>query len=150
MTSDSSDSVSKIEEINEHLKLKWLNDGQIVVFKMTTVHREMIDVWADRYKALLTEWPSEQPLLTLHDFLETDSIIMTPHMRRRAQEFVSLRPDVITRTAIAMQQSLFANATRIFIQTLPQSTPNRLRKIFFTREDALAWLNDELNQIQAP
>lgn len=132
------------EEINENFTLEWSHDGQIVIFHVTSIHRAMVDTWADKYIELLTDWESEGPFLTLHDFLYADSIIMTPHMRRRSQEFVNLRPDVATRTAIVMPKSLFSNATRIFIQSLPQPNPNRIRKIFFSTEEALTWLEEDL------
>ncbi len=133
------------EKINENFTLEWLRDGKIVVFNVTSVHREMVDAWANKYIEILSNWQSELPLLTLHNFLQADSIVMTPHMRRRSQEFINLRPDVATRTAIVMPKSLFSNATRVFIQSLPKPNPNRIRKMYFSVEDAMVWLEEALN-----
>lgn len=130
-----------IEIINEYLSVEWMYEGKIVVFKVTSIHRETIDLWVDKYREIILGWETGVPLLTLHDFMEAGSIIMTPHMRRRSTELANLRSDIPTRTAIVMKESLFVNATRIFINSLYKSQKStRIRKIFFTQAEALDWL----------
>ena len=136
-----------IEVINEYLTIEQLYDGKITVLNATSIKRHVVDAWADKMEELLLNLPSGKTLLTLHDYSATGNFVTTPHLRQRAKENVLLRPDVNALTAVVLPNNILMRIPNMFLRALP--TPrqsSRIRRIFYTRADALAWLVEALDE----
>lgn len=136
-----------VEVINEYLTIEQLYDGKITVLNATSVKRHVVDAWADKMKELLLNLPPGKTLLTLHDYSAADQFVTTPHLRKRANENVMLRPDVNARTAVVLPDNIVMRITQMFLRALPAPrNSSRIRRIFYTREEALAWLIEALDE----
>ena len=138
---------SSIEKINEHFSIEKVHDGRIIIYTVTSIKREIIDAWAAKMREVMLAWDAQSTYLSLHDYSDANSFVTTPHLRQRSKENAALRPELNTRTAIVIPESLMAHVTRLFVQALPKTRhAERLRRIFFNREDALAWLEEALSE----
>ena len=138
---------SSIEQINEYFSIEKKHDGRIVIFTVTSIKRAVIDGWAAKMCEIMLAWDEQSIYLSLHDYSGADSFVTTPHLRRRSKENAALRPELNTRTAIVIPESMMAHVTRLFVQALPKTRHSeRIRRIFFNRADALAWLEEALSE----
>src|SRR5512144_1348868 len=83
------DQASPVEAIAPGLTRQWLCDRQIVVFRISSVSREVVDAWIDTVKATMESWPANRPYLAIHD-MTSEKIALTPYARARAEELLPL------------------------------------------------------------
>lgn len=135
------ESADEVIEVHEHLKIEWMYDRQLVVFTVTSLKRDVIDLWADHVQTLMREWNLDGPFYNLHDYTGVNSFMTTPHLRKRSKENTVTRPDLITRPAICIPNSVTTHIVRVFVRALPkQKRVERARELFTSREAGMKWL----------
>jgi hypothetical protein len=66
-------------------------------------------------------------------------------LRQRSKEMTLVRREMNTRTAICIPKSVMAHVTLLFIKALPRTKQSdRIRQMFFSVEEGLAWLEKEM------
>ena len=124
-----------IETVAPGVTLEWLHDGQIPVFTMKTVVRASIDAWIDRLKKLTAEWQANRPFLSLHD-ISDKNVGATPYFRGRVEEIRTWRPTGEAHIGLVLPRTIQGKVIQMFVQAR-KGQPVR---VFFTREEGLAWL----------
>jgi hypothetical protein len=124
-----------IETVAPGITLEWLYDGRIPVFTMATVARASIDAWIERLKKLTREWQADRPFLSMHD-ISDKNVGATPYFRGRVEEIPTWRPEGEAHIALILPRTIQGKVIQMFVQAR-KGQPVR---IFFTREEGLAWL----------
>jgi hypothetical protein len=137
-TENTHENTSEIEEITPRVTREWLDNRQLVVYTIQSLTREATDAWVEAALELFRQWPANKPILIVYDFAQSGGVALTPYIRKRAEELSVIRPDVRGRVAVILPRSVGTQAARIFI--LAKLKKSRLRRIFFTREEGLAWV----------
>jgi hypothetical protein len=135
-----------VEIVNSHLKVAWLYDHQIAVFTVDSLHPSVIDAWAERWIALLKGWDATKTLYCLNDYTGVKNFTATSQLRRRSKELTLVRQDVRAKNAICIPKSMVGQVTQIFINALPQLKVERVRRMFFSADEGLAWLEAEMEK----
>lgn len=132
---------SSIEQLSPGVKREWLFAGKIVVYTVTDSRRESVDAWISAFKSDLMGWSADRPFLLIHDISVRDAAA-TPYLLARVQEMVLVRPDVRGRAAIILPGNFVDQMIRIFLDRQEKRVTHipRERKIFASREQAIAWL----------
>ncbi len=129
------------EQITPEFYIEKINNGAIVAYNLSSLKEDVIDVWANMAADIMQNWPEDTPCLAIYDWMGAKSVVTTPHVRLRAKELATIRPELVTYTAVVIPQSFFAHVTRMFVEKLPaQRDANRQRRIFFDRQEAEKWL----------
>jgi hypothetical protein len=128
-----------IEAVAPGITLEWLHDGRIPVFTMATVARTSIDAWIERLKKLTQEWQADRPFLSMHDISDRN-VGATPYFRARVEEIPTWRPEGEAHIALVLPRTIQGKVIQMFVQAR-KGQPVR---IFFTREEGLAWLQSHL------
>ena len=123
-------------------------DGKILAFTVSSIRRETIDAWVDSAVKELVNWKDGLPFLTLQDFSSVSNFSFTPYMRQRSDEMVKPRPDIIGRTAVVLQKGFSARLVQVFL--LAKKDKFRQRRLFFSREAAMNWLEEWLDLSNIP
>jgi hypothetical protein len=127
------------EHIYAGITRKWLHNGAVLYYAVSTVSRPAIDAWLDSVVEVLKIWPVDQPYLAIHDATHS---ALTPYARSRIAEVSRNAPlHIRGRSAAVMSRSLFAQAARMFM-TLELARQNKRigRNLFFDVDSALAWV----------
>ncbi len=131
------------ESLTPGVTCEWLDDRQIVVYTIATVARTAIDVLLERMKAVLRDWPTDRPYLALYT-LGTSSPSQpggpTPYIRERFREVPQMRPEIEAHIAIISTRSFQGQLVRLYTQARGNAA-----RIFFSREEGLAWLREFLD-----
>lgn len=129
------------EQITPNFYIERIKDGAIVAYNINSLKDDVVDVWADMAADIMQNWPEDTLCLAIYDWTGAKSVVTTPHIRSRAKELASIRPELVTRTAVVIPQSFFAHVTRMFVEKLPaKRDANRQRRIFFNRKEAEKWI----------
>jgi hypothetical protein len=132
----SPESAPSVETIAPGITLEWLCDGRIPAFTMKTSARASIDAWIEKLKEVGKEWPAGQPFLSLQD-ISDKNVGATPYFRARIEEMPTWRPQQVeAHVALIVPRSIQGRLFQMFLQAR-KGEPVR---IFFSREDGLAWL----------
>lgn len=136
---------ANIEKIGDGVTLNWLHDKKMMIFTVSDSHRATVDLFIDKYIALLRIWPPEQPFLiglaTLHD-----DASVTPYIRERTQAVIDVAKerDITGRFALVLKRNFFLRLVRVFMQMNRQQGGPLETCIFFTQPEAVAWLEKAL------
>jgi hypothetical protein len=128
-------------EVSPGITLEWVSDGKIALFTHTTMARASVDLWAQHMFGLMTEWPTDRPFATLQDS-GFQGAAFTPTMRKHSERFITYRPELVMYTALVLPRNMTAQFVQLFYRAMRK--PNRVTEIFFTREEAMAWLEKRL------
>ncbi len=134
--------------LNEHLSREFLRDGRIVAFKIRSLDRETLDTWATAAAFELEHWDEKLPFLNLQDFSDCKNFSFTPYLRQKSEEITSVQPDKTGRTAVVIPKSLSAYVVCMFF--IAKRDLYRQRQVFFSREEAVRWLEEWLNLDNVP
>ena len=137
---------SPVEQISPGLTRQWICDRQIVIFKITSVSREVVDSWIDTVKVTMENWPGNRPYLAIHD-MTSDKVSLTPYARARVQELIPLSAKAPGYAAIVLPKTFVGQIIRLFMRT--QRSQGNRNEIFFTVESALDWLKSYIGQMPA-
>ena len=149
MTQPETTNTSAQQKLSEHVTTKHVHDGKIIIYEVTDVRRESVDVWAKVAHDTLVNWSPDYPYLNLQDFSGVENFAMTPYVRQRAEELMEPRPELSGRTAIVLKKSLGSRIVSMFIRA-KRVKKARQRRLFFTQEEALAWLEEWLDPANIP
>lgn len=131
--------MTKIEEVLPGLTREELHQGHIIAYSVLQSTREVVSAWYERCLHDIETWDPARPLLLLQDM---SRVILTPFARTKAGELAKVRDDLSGRTGVVIAASTMGHLTRLFVDRTLQQT--RQRRVFFSREDALAWLEEML------
>ncbi len=132
--------MSDIIEVTNGLTLQQIHNGRIHIWTASQSTKDVVDAWYQSSRETLENWEdTSRPYLVL---LDMSRVILTPYNRKRAEALAEVRPDVGGRTAVVIAASTMGHMTRLFVNKTLQKT--RERRVFFTREDAIRWLEAAL------
>ncbi len=124
------------------LYVNHLNDNQVLVCTIEKLPRNVVDAWIDVCLEEMKKCNEEgRPVLVLQD-LSDSRAIQTPYSKTRGEEATEAYPELEGRTAYVMPDTPDNQRLKLFIQRQPHRY--RERRIFFTFDEALAWLQEAL------
>jgi len=130
---------SSLQFITDHVTLEYLHDGHIAVFTIMDMSRESLDRWADKLKAVTLSWPTDRSALLVNHFASKNAGL-TPYLRAKLQELQLWQPDRTGYVAAVFPRSITTQMVSIFLTAANRR--NIQARIFFTREDAVNWLEN--------
>jgi hypothetical protein len=89
-------------------------------------------------------YEGQRPVLILQD-LSNPHVAQTPYSRKRGQAITDLYPELRGRIAFILPNTLQSLRIQLFLRKDVQNRA-RLRDVFFSREQALAWLKKGLQR----
>ncbi|MCC7446553.1 MAG: hypothetical protein IT324_04010 [Anaerolineae bacterium] len=125
------------EPISPYVIREWLYDKRIAVLTIKSVAREQVDLYVDLFQQVITEWPADQPFLTMLDLTDT---AMTPYVRERMKVVDITHTGLHGYQAIVIK-SMFAPLARIIMQV--QRSPIQIQ-LYNSRQEGLNWLVSKL------
>jgi hypothetical protein len=128
-------------DLAEGIHIRVLDAGLVIVVECQTIQREAIDKLINWLKDRFSGWDAETPWLALYD-LSLPGAMVTPYMRAKTAEVNQLRADVGGRVAMVVRRDTTGNLLNMFTQLRPQD--QRPLRVWFNRDDALAWLRELL------
>ena len=118
-----------------------LDKGRITVFTLIDLADETVDVWVEACLDLMEHCRDEgQPLRILQD-LARPGVVQTAYSRARGNTVTNAFPDLEGRIGYVMQPGITSQRVGRYVQG--QEHHYRERHIFYSREEALAWLREE-------
>ena len=135
--------MSRIEQLTPELTREYLLDGCIIAFQLNNMDWRTTDAWYEANKAALEKWPADRPILMLQD-IAIHEAMPSSYFRTRSSELVKMRPDVHGRNAVVIHRSLTTQALRGLFIIVNRASGLRQRRLFFSREDAIRWLEEAL------
>ena len=135
--------------ISEHLKISWMYERRVVLYTVTSIKRDVIDLWAEKVHEVMLAWEPNTVYYNIHDYSRVNSFVTTPHLRQKSKESALTRLDLSARTAVVIPKSVMSPITRLFINALPHpKNADRIREMFFTVDDGLAWLERQMAEME--
>lgn len=132
--------MSDFEEPIPGLTVERLYRGRITIVTADSADGEAIETGFDIVMNEIENWPDTTvPYLLL---LDMSRVMLTPFVRRKALELSQIRPEVTGRTAIIISASTIGHLIRVFVSNSLEGS--RERRVFFSREDGQAWLEELL------
>jgi hypothetical protein len=128
-----------VENVGPGVTLRWLAEGQIAVFQVTSIAFESIDAWVSAAIRVMEEHPSDRPYHVLHDF-SSRNMTLTPYLRQRIQEALTRAPKAKGRLAGLVAPGVTNMIVQLFVNTLRHLVTRREFKVFTDEAEALAWL----------
>ncbi len=126
------------EVFDNDVCLEWLDNDQIVIFSAPRPSRSTVDTWAEKVIEITDKY--RHKVRYIHDFSQS-RVVLTPYAREKAKIVNSTHPDAKGYVAVILQRTVLSSALSLFLkQDLLRRQPNIINRIFFNREDALAWL----------
>lgn len=128
------------EEIGAGLERQWLHDGKILMITVSESSHETMDTGYQVLHESIEEWPAERPYLLL---LDTARGLLTPYGKTKMVELGNLRPELKGRVAVIVAPSTWGHMISFFVnRVMPKHT--RERRVFFSRDVAIQWLEELL------
>ena len=127
-----------VEKIGQFVTREWIDNRRIIIYRVYSITREAVDDWIASAFEIFMAWPATEPLLIVYDFSVSGALSITPYIRKRTAELAEARPELMGRAAVILPRTIGAQAARIFV--LISLKKNRVRRVFFTMDDALAWI----------
>jgi hypothetical protein len=136
-------STSEAEQIAPNLFREWACDRQIVIYTVRDIQRDTIDAWAKLILDTIEDWPAGWPFLALFD-MNFPEASLTPFVRDRLGEVMDSQHDLKGRTALVMRKGFLVSLAQVYLRN--QKPGKRERRIFFSRVEGLAWLDQALDR----
>jgi hypothetical protein len=125
------------QEIASSVYFEEIDNQNILIITVETTNRASIESWANWITSRIHSWDEHKPYLVMYD-LTHPKAVFTPHMRQASEKAFSSKQAVTGRIAVLMKKDIRAQFISIFVRMLPKRA--REARIFFDREEALAWL----------
>jgi hypothetical protein len=132
-----------VEYVAPGLTRQWLCDRKIILFIFKDVSHETVDACANGIIETIEKWPPEIPYLCAYNLCFPEASL-TPYFRDRLKEVMERYRDRAGRTAIVIQRTFITNLAQFFLNT--QKPGIRVRRIFFSLDEGVAWLKEALPQ----
>jgi hypothetical protein len=141
---DSSSSSSPlVEQLGPGVTLERLAEGQIFVFTLSDVSRPTIDTWVAAVKNVTAGWPRHRPYFALNHFAGKN-VSLSPYLRAAIKDLATYRPAQSGFIAAVLPRTFFAQLMTLLLPAMNRG--NMISRIFFSREEALAWLEKALEK----
>ena len=134
------DPSSTIEQLAPGVTIEWLHDKKIIVVTSHDTARTSVDSWMNRSADILQNWPSDRPYLCAIDASDPN-VTRTPYSQGRLKELRTLRPDLKRYMALIPPKTYVMQLMQLSMK-LPTSREEM--KIFFTRDEAIKWLQSKI------
>ncbi|MBC7870944.1 MAG: hypothetical protein H7Y09_08905 [Chitinophagaceae bacterium] len=134
-----------IIEVAPGIHYQWLENYQIITFKMANNDKKAIDAYINANMDILNSWPKDRPYLTLQEGVE--GFLMTPYLRQRSTEVIQIMNEhgLEGRIAAVTPSTLVAYVLQFLMRGTFHVHLNKVTTHLFTnREDAIAWLKEAL------
>lgn len=141
---------STMDELGNGVRREWLHGRRIVVFSAQEDGKAMADRLAAGIIEIAKQWVvcADRPYLAVYDF---SNIKITPYGREKMKEAAAAFPPnmwgysaiVIPKTPISAMFRIFANRDLTNPHTIGMT-----RGFFFSRDEALVWLESHLHDQQ--
>lgn len=119
------------------------HEGAILVLRVSSVHREVIDSVVNTVTAELEAChQAGRSILWVVDASE-NKLTMTPYIRAQILRLASLYPGVKGRTAFVTQSTLVTRLIMGLLRLMPNRN-SRQRRIFVDFDTAMVWLEEAL------
>ena len=130
-----------VEQLSAGITLERLHDGQILVFTITDVSRMTLDSWVNAIKSNTAGWRDDQKYFALNHF-DGKNVSLTPYLRAKIEELADWRPAQRGCVAMVLPRTFFAKLMTLFLPAM--KSQNIQSRLFFTRDEGLAWLEKSL------
>lgn len=137
-----SDLPTERNELVSGLYVERVDDGQIVIFTILKMVRTVVDAWIDACNEEMRICLEQGRNLSILQDLSDRHVTQTPYSRERGQDIVDAYPDLTGRIAFVLPDTPDNQRIRLFVQR--QEHQYRERKVFFSRDEGLAWLREAL------
>lgn len=119
-------------------------DDYVTIFTLTNMTRDTVDIWIEACDLLMSEAVQQNhPIFIIQDLSHPD-VTQTPYSQARGQALVDAHPNLKGYIAYVLQENADSQRIRLFVKR--QNNHFRQREVFFSREDALTWIENILNQ----
>jgi hypothetical protein len=135
-----------IEQVSDSVTFEWLFNKQGFAITVANGSRETTDAWFDKVREVALNWPANKVLVSLYHY-NFELLSMSPYARSRAEGLRDLRPELKACSAVVLKGQVIAQIAQLFMRLKPQK--NLSVRFFFKRDDAEAWLKQELESFTA-
>lgn len=119
-----------------------LHHGRIVILRVDSVTRETLDIGYNAVYELQEACSSSRlPMLLLYD-LSPYNFTITPYVRQLISRLNASNPHVTGRVAVVLPKSPATAMIKLFVGFLARS--NRVKRIFFSEDQGVRWLEELL------
>ncbi len=132
-----------IERVLPGVTLEWVHDRQMALLRLTSISFEAVDAWVDTILQLLAHQSDDHPYLVVYD-LSDPQVTLTPYVRARTQEVARAFPEIKGRVAVLSPRGGAGRLLKLFVNQVMRIDRGRQMQVFFTRENAVAWLAELL------
>lgn len=135
-----------VDHLHPKVRREWLHNRHIVIYTVFDVSRTVVDVWAEAVIDLMEKWPPDRAYLAIYDVSNIPSL--TPYARKRAEDIARVAANLAHidgAYAVVLKRNFLSMIIRLFVlRDLPGQNPKFKRRVFFDRDEALAWLEEFL------
>lgn len=147
-----------VEEVTDGLTLQWFYDKRLVVYRLTSVSGDVLNIWADTALRIIENTPPGQPYLAVHELSHRGiglgysvkvqynllNLGVTAAGRERVELFLNQHPEFDAAVALVFSPTFSGNLGQTFARYNLLSQLNLEYKIYFTLEQAMTWLTEKL------
>ena len=133
-------------ELGHGVTIEWLDNGRMVVFRLSQASRDAIDRYMVAKLALIRNWNPREPLAFISDGSHPD-LAMTPYMRAKLPEIgAALRIyGIKSYAAVVIRKGVVGSLIRTFANRFYRKAGDMELAYFSTCADALDWLREKLD-----
>ena len=133
-----------LEQVAPHIRLEYIEQGQIVIWTVRTVDRVQLDLYLQRALEIVRNWPSNRPYVHVEDFADP-AIGATPVVRDLTARISSALAErnLLNVTALVVSKTLTAQIARVAMSRLSRNE-RRVANMFFTRDEAISWARKQI------
>jgi hypothetical protein len=129
-------------DLGNGIYLEWLNDGRIALFDIHKNTREATATYVEALLALITTWPTADPLLLLI-MANRQGAEITRYFRERLSEVNTAvgEQNLTGRIAIVVKRDIFVQVAKGILRVQQRLVKTQMpTQFFFERDEALGWL----------
>ena len=131
-----------VYDLGNTVTLEWLHDGQMVYVTLNNSHRKAIETWFRTVEAIGQTWDPEQKYMAAYNLT---SVGLTPYFRQRSLDMAQVVRHLRGCYAIIISSSdPVSSVTRTYFEHNISRASARVGQVFETDEEALAWLESQL------
>jgi hypothetical protein len=130
-------------ELGDTVTLEWLNDGRMVYLSLNNCQRTAIETWFKAVEAIGQTWNPELKYMAAYNLT---GVGLTPYFRQRSLDMAQVVRHLQGCYAIIISKSdPVSSVTRTYFEHNISRASARVGQVFETDEEALAWLESELD-----
>jgi len=120
------------------------DEGRIVVFTVSTVSHDALDIYAHYASESANETPAGEAFLVLHDFTRLPTI--TPYLRDKLDKMMRAFHDgeLQVYAAWVVAEDMYGHLASMYVTRTLVHQENVERHVFHDRDEALKWLQSKL------